>query len=82
MLLLLLMVFREKDCCCCYYFVSSVTPGRIFLSPQHRLIHPWDKECSAPGGIFTKCGHKKTPGKNHFRWEFFLSVSLSGILSA
>lgn len=71
MLLLLLMVFREEDCCCCYCFVSSVTPGHIFLSPQHRLIHPRGEDLSAPGGIFTKCGHKKTPGKNHSRQEFF-----------
>ena len=74
MLLLLLMVFREEDCCCCCCFVSSVTPGHIFLSPQHRLIHPRGEDLSAPGGIFTKCGHKKLPARIILAGSFFICI--------
>lgn len=64
-------IWEEKSHFCHYRLFSSVTRGRIFLCPQQSVVYPRDKDYSTHGGIFTKCGHKKTPGKNHSHREFF-----------
>ena len=45
-----------------------------FPVPQRSVVRPRDEERLAHGGIFTKCGYKKTPGKNHSHREFFICI--------
>ena len=75
-------IWKEKNRCCHCRLFFSATRGRIFPSPQQSIVHPRDKDYSAHGGIFTKCGHKKSSRQESFSPGVFLSVSLSGILSA
>ena len=51
----------------------------IFLEVTHDITGSMmflmgDEERLAHGGIFTKCGYKKTPGKNHSHREFFICI--------